>query len=78
MKLSDYLLREGMTYAAFGELVGSSDEAVRQWAIGGRMPRPAAMQKISALTGGAVSPADFYASDAPLGVERAPARESAA
>lgn len=60
MKLNEFLAKAGLTYAAFGQRGQWSDETVRQWAIGGRIPRPQHMARIIELTDGKVLPADFY------------------
>ena len=60
MKLADYLKRNGLTNAAFGERIGMTREAVRRYCVDG-MPSRAVMAKIHAATDGAVGPNDFYA-----------------
>ena len=72
MKLSDYLKSNGLTYEAFGARGAWSDETVRQWCVGGRMPRPRAMERIRELTGGHVQPGDFYEPLPPSATNPAP------
>lgn len=60
MKLRLYLIDHDMTCDAFARSIGTSSEAVRRYAAGQRVPRPAVMQKIIEATKGAVGPGDFY------------------
>lgn len=60
MRLAEYLKLENLTAAAFGRRIGASRSVVVRWALGERMPRPEAMQRINKATEGKVSPQDFY------------------
>lgn len=60
MTLIDYLRTNGLTYTAFAGEVGVSVEAVRRYARGKRLPRPAIMERIVEATDGAVTVQDFY------------------
>lgn len=60
MKLSDYLVREGLSQAAFAYTIGVSQQAVERYANGERIPRSEIMLKIKAATAGAVTADDFY------------------
>lgn len=59
MTLSEYLADKSRP--EFAKQIGVTAEAVRLWEIGRRMPRRAVMARIAEITGGAVTPADFYA-----------------
>lgn len=72
MKLRQHRLALRLTLDEFGALIGVSGEAVRKWEAGERIPRRTMMQRIHRVTGGAIAPADFYAS-APQQDERAAA-----
>ena len=60
MKLSMYLVENGLTGAQFGERVEASAEAVRLWVNGQRLPSRGSMNRIMEATGGAVQPNDFF------------------
>lgn len=45
----------------FAQAVGTSHPVVVRWCQGRHVPRPDMMRRIVAVTGGAVTPADFYA-----------------
>lgn len=64
MTLSDYLKRNDLTAARFGQMIGVTGEAVRRYAAGKRTPRPEVMRRIVDATDGAVDFRDFYAQDA--------------
>ena len=66
MKLSEHMKANGLTLAAFAEMIGvSGAKAVHRYALGQRMPTPEVMRRIVAATDGAVQPNDFYDLDAP-------------
>jgi transcriptional regulator with XRE-family HTH domain len=60
MKLADYLADKSRS--EFARQLGVTPEAVRLWQIGERTPRRDVMARIAEITGGSVTPADFYAS----------------
>ena len=62
MTLKEYMKQNSLTPAAMAELLDSSEGAVRKWCSGERTPRPDQMRKIADVTGGAVTPNDFFAS----------------
>lgn len=64
MRLSQYLSQKGLTYEAFGALIGVGAPAVSRYISGERFPRRAVMLRIVAATDGAVQPQDFYGQDA--------------
>jgi transcriptional regulator with XRE-family HTH domain len=59
MKLETYLAGNGISIAAFAEVIRTSHEAVRRYALGERVPRPEIMARISKATNGAVTANDF-------------------
>lgn len=61
MKLSAYLSQSGSTQADFAKAVGASQFAVGKWTRGERIPRPGALARIMAATGGKVTANDFFA-----------------
>ena len=76
-RLKRYIQEAGLTEAGFGSLIGKPQQTVHAYASGTRIPRKAEMQRIYAVTAGAVQPNDFY--DLPdLPTESAPAEEVAA
>jgi len=61
MRLSAWLLDQGLSHSAFARLVGGvSTEAVRLWAGGKRMPGTEHVERIEELTGGAVTVGDLH------------------
>lgn len=60
MTLDDYCRERGVGDVEAAGALGVSPECVRLWRKGRRMPRPAAVAKIEAWSGGAVTAADFY------------------
>jgi transcriptional regulator with XRE-family HTH domain len=60
MKLSEYLEAQGLSYAAFGRVIGTKGETVRRYAIGERVPDKARMTKIALATGCRVTANDFF------------------
>ena len=63
MTLKQYLSEQGTTHEAFAALIGVTTAAAWRYANGKRIPRRAIMRRITAATGGAVRPSDFYAED---------------
>lgn len=64
MDLDSYLSREGISNAAFAEQIGVDPSSVWRFRQGARIPRRETMQKIVDLTGGDVTPNDFFREDA--------------
>ena len=65
MRLSDYLDREKLSYAAFGRIVELPRVTVRQYALGLRTQiAPDAVRKIAEATKGEVTANDFYGVEA--------------
>jgi DNA-binding transcriptional regulator YdaS (Cro superfamily) len=62
MKLSAYLASAGLSESAFAAMLEVNPKAVRHWIRALRTPRPEQMQKIVAVTRGAVTPNDFLPS----------------
>jgi transcriptional regulator with XRE-family HTH domain len=60
MKLKDYLASKSITAAEFGRRIKVSQAAVTRYAAGDRIPEPDIMRRIARITGGIVSPNDFY------------------
>jgi hypothetical protein len=60
MKLADWLEAHSITDARFGEMIGAARQAVHRYRAGGRVPDKVMMSRIVKVTGGAVSPNDFY------------------
>jgi hypothetical protein len=60
MRLSSWIAREGLTYAAAARLGLANAGLVRKYAEGFSIPRHANLEKIVAGTAGEVRPADFY------------------
>ena len=61
MKLSTYLTQSGFTQADFAKAIGASAFAVGKWTRGERIPRPAALARITLATKGKVTANDFFA-----------------
>ncbi len=59
-KLQDFLNLQGLTRGEFADQVGTTAEAVRLWLTDQRMPKRKSMEKIVALTNGAVTANDFF------------------
>lgn len=66
MKLRKYLKLNKISQTEFALLIGVSAQAISAFCLGTRIPRPDVMQKIFLATGGAVTPNDFFLSDALL------------
>ena len=60
MTLARYLALHKLTPLAFARRIGVSDESVRRYARGIRVPESPTMRRIIAETGGAVMPNDFF------------------
>ena len=60
MKLQTWLTERNKSLTEFSNEIGVSVEAVRRYACGARIPRPAIMSRIVEVTGGAVAEPDFY------------------
>jgi len=60
MRLSDYLSREGISDAAFGEAIKVSRQAVHRYRTGIRMPDRHTMTRIASVTAGEVTANDFF------------------
>jgi transcriptional regulator with XRE-family HTH domain len=60
VQLKDYLLLTGSTERAFAEAIGVSQQAVSRYVSGARIPRPNVVQRIQAVTKGAVCVSDFF------------------
>lgn len=66
MQLSEYLKSRNISVADFALQIGARSRAtVHRYIKGDRLPRKATIQKIHAITGGAVTLADFYELGAP-------------
>lgn len=61
MQLDDYLKTNRLSFAAFARQLLVSDEAVRQWATKGKVPKRSLWREIEAATGGAVTAVDWSA-----------------
>jgi hypothetical protein len=64
MKLSTYLRDHKISLGDFAGMVGLDKHGARtvnRWALGERIPRPATLARITAVTNGAVTPNDFFA-----------------
>lgn len=59
MTLSDFLTEAQLTHAEFGRKIQTTQATVSRYANGSRVPRPAVMARIQAVTGGRVTPNDF-------------------
>jgi len=60
MRLRQYLTENEIGIAAFAELIGVSFQAVHRYTRGERIPTPEIMRQIKTVTGGKVTPNDFY------------------
>lgn len=61
MTLLEFMRREGIDDAEMARRVGDcSAGAIRKWKYGERVPRPKFMNRIREVSGGQISPADFY------------------
>lgn len=62
--LAKYLDSAGMTEAAFAAKLGVSQVTINRYVKGKRFPDRDTILRIEELTGGAVKPADWFASSA--------------
>ena len=61
MKLADYLLKNGVSQAAFAKMIDESPQNVGRYVKGERVQLdPEIMRKIFHVTGGLVTANDFY------------------
>jgi transcriptional regulator with XRE-family HTH domain len=60
MRLAEYLTRERKAVDEFAVEVGVDPASVRRYLRGERRPRGAVMQRIIEVTGGSVTPNDFW------------------
>lgn len=60
MQLSEWLKINKKSYEEFGYLIGVTATAVYRYARGSRRPEDEKMIQIFSVTGGEVSPNDFY------------------
>lgn len=65
MKLSDYLKVNGMTDAAFAEIIGVDRSSVTRMRARGQIPSAPVMQEIAAKTNGEVTANDFFGIPSP-------------
>ncbi len=60
MTLQQYLTQTGLSQQKFADLVGITQMTVSRYVHGLRLPRRAHMQRIYEVTGGSVTPNDFF------------------
>jgi transcriptional regulator with XRE-family HTH domain len=60
MRLRQYLTARKIPIAVFAARIGVSTQAVHRYVSGERLPRRDVMERIQAVTGGAVQPNDFF------------------
>lgn len=65
MTLAEFLKKRGISYAAFGRRIGRATSTVRRYCLPAgdphrRLPDEAGMVEVYRLTGGQVTPNDFY------------------
>lgn len=60
MKLSEYLTKEDLTFAAFGKKIGTNPQAVHKYAKFENYPRPERAERIVRATKGLVTLKDIY------------------
>ncbi|MGG5811443.1 helix-turn-helix domain-containing protein [Falsiroseomonas sp. CW058] len=78
MTLEQYRQSRGLTLAELARELGLHDaRSVHRYLHGERIPRPAVMRRIMAVTGGAVTASDFFAPP-PIPVRCGPARVAGA
>lgn len=63
MTLKEFLKIKKISIEDFAREMGLSYAAVRQYTNAGRVPKPKVMRLIINVTGGAVQPNDFFASN---------------
>ena len=61
MKLKDYLSQNDISVETFAESIGVTRFAIYKWTAGVRVPRREVIEKIADVTGGSVTPNDFFA-----------------
>jgi hypothetical protein len=59
MRLNKFLTKNGVPHATFAGCIGVSEEALRRYLLGDRLPVWPVLVRIEKLTGGAVTPNDF-------------------
>ncbi len=60
MTLQQYLTQTGLSQQKFARLAGIAQVTVSRYVNGLRLPRRAHMQRIYEITGGSVTPNDFF------------------
>jgi hypothetical protein len=60
MTLAQWLGDHELSFAEFGRRLGVTTSEARRFALGERIPRRPTMQRVFLVTGGAVTPNDFY------------------
>jgi transcriptional regulator with XRE-family HTH domain len=60
MKLSEYLERTSTSRRDFAETIGVSEETVRRYIVGTRIPEKEKMEKIAEVTALQVTANDFF------------------
>jgi transcriptional regulator with XRE-family HTH domain len=60
MKLQEYLDRTSTSRPEFAKTIGVSEETVRRYVLGKRIPEKDIMEKIAEVTGLAVTANDFF------------------
>lgn len=61
MKLTAFRKEQNLTRAALADLIGVSGAAITRYEDQGRIPDSRVMKRIMEVTGGKVTPNDFYA-----------------
>lgn len=65
MTLEEYRKAHGITLTAFARMVGVAHSTVLRWETKESLPSRWRMERIQAVTGGAVQPNDFWQGAAP-------------
>lgn len=60
MHIKEYIESKEMTVAEAARDFGCTDQAMRYWVKGSRIPRHEQMLRIVEWSGGTISPGDFY------------------
>lgn len=60
MKLVDYLAEKKLKQSELAGRVGVTQQAVSMWISHGHVPRKSTLRRILEITGGRVTPNDFY------------------
>lgn len=60
MKLGEYLESHSIQQSDFAGRIGVTEETVRRYIVGARVPRPRIMEKIALATGCQVTANDFF------------------